>query len=163
MVTLSGSRSRVRHAANFALIALIFSFPLTSALASGPDEVPLDATTLLEMEQRAEAAQPRDQCYLFTEVLHGLTELAGRQIAAGDTTDAATTIQRINTVAAKVQQSSSANAKHLKNAEELLQHTTRRLADMAHIVSGSEHAAMQNTLRHLDRVHTQVLSMVFAR
>ncbi|HEX4154964.1 MAG TPA: hypothetical protein VHY48_05075 [Acidobacteriaceae bacterium] len=163
MVALSGSRSRVRRAANFALITVIFSFSLTSALASGPDEAPLDATTLMRMEERAEAAQPRDQCYLFTEVLHGLTELAGRQIAAGDTIDAAATIERINAVAARVQQSSSADARHLKNAEELLQHTTRRLTDMAHIVSGSEHAAMQTTLQHLDRVHTQVLSLVFAR
>jgi hypothetical protein len=115
------------------------------------------------MEQRAEAAQPRDQCYMFTEVLHGLTELAGRQIAAGDDTDAATTLERINAVAIKVQKTSSANAKRLKNAELLLDRTTRRLTDMAHIVSGSERAVMQTTLQHVDTVHTQLLAMVFAR
>jgi hypothetical protein len=115
------------------------------------------------MEQRAEAAQPRDQCYLYTEVLHGLTELAGRQIAAGDDTGATATLERINGVAAKIQQTSSANARRLKNAEMLLDRTTRRLTDMAHIVSGSERAVMQTTLQHVDRVHTQLLAMVFAR
>jgi hypothetical protein len=115
------------------------------------------------MEQRADAAQPRDQCYLFTEVLQGLTELAGRQIAAGDDANAAATLRRINVVAAKVQQTSSANARRLKNAEILLDYTTRRLTDMARIVSGSERTAMQSTLQRVDRVHTQLLAMVFAR
>jgi hypothetical protein len=115
------------------------------------------------MEQRAEAAQPRDQCYLFTEVLHGLTLLAGRQIAAGDDVDATTTLARINAIAARIQQTSSARAKRLKNAEMLLDRTTRRLTDMAHVVSGSERAVMQSTVQHVDRVHTQLLAMVFAR
>lgn len=115
------------------------------------------------MELRAEAAQPRDQCYLYTEVLHGLTELAGRQIAAGDDQDATATLARINVVAGKIQQASSANAKRLKNAELLLEHITRRLTDMAHVASGSEHTAMQTTLQHIDKVHTQMLAMVFAR
>lgn len=164
MVTQSGSSSRVRQGADLVLLSLLFLFPLSSsAHASSPDGIPLDAAALTQMEQRAEAAQPRDQCYMFTEVLHGLTELAGRQIAAGDDTDAATTLERINAVAIKVQKTSSANAKRLKNAELLLDRTTRRLTDMAHIVSGSERAVMQTTLQHVDTVHTQLLAMVFAR
>ncbi|HSU19030.1 MAG TPA: hypothetical protein VLI45_04735 [Acidobacteriaceae bacterium] len=113
------------------------------------------------MEQRADAAQPRDQCYLFTQVLHGLTELAGRQIAAGD--DASATLQRIDVVALKVEKTSADNPKRLKNAELLLEHITRRLTDMAHVVSGGEQTAMQSTLQQLDKVHTAVLAMVFAR
>jgi hypothetical protein len=115
------------------------------------------------MEQRAETAQPRDQCFLYAEVLHGLTELAGREVAAGNETDADSTLQHIDTVAAKMQKASASNAKRLKNAEQLLQHTTQRLTDMAHIVTGSERTAMQATLQRIDRLHTQVLAMVFAR
>jgi hypothetical protein len=128
-----------------------------------PDEAPLDAAALAQMEQRAETAQPRDQCFLYAEVLHGLTELAGREVAAGDQTDADSTLQHIDTVAAKMQKASASNAKRLKNAEQLLEHTTRRLTDMAHIVTGSERTAMQATLQRIDRLHTQVLTMVFAR
>jgi hypothetical protein len=115
------------------------------------------------MEQRAETAGPRDQCYMFAEVLHGLTELAGRQIAAGDEQEASTTLQRIDDVAAKVQKASASNAKRLKNAELLLEHTNRRLSDMAHVASAAERSALQSTLRHLDNVHTAILAMVFSR
>lgn len=167
MVTRCGSSSRVRpwirQGTDLVVISLLFLFPLSTAHASRPDEIPLDAAALAQMEQQADAAQPRDQCFLFTEVLHGLTELAGRQIAAGDETDATATLEHIDAVAAKVQQTSSANAKRLKNAELLLERTTRRLTDMARVVSGSERTAMQATLQRVDHVHTQLLAMVFAR
>jgi hypothetical protein len=141
---------------------ILVSFPAV-ALASGPDESQLDAAALSQMEQRADAAQPRDQCYMFTEVLHGLTELAGRQIAAGDQADASTTIEHIDAVAAKVRKASSDNPKRLKNAELLLEHITRRFTDMAHVATGAERSAMQSTMQTLDKLHTQVLTMVFAR
>lgn len=158
------SPHQVRHSAGLLLLSfsILVSFPAVS-FASGPDEAPLDAATLLQMEQRAEAAQPRDQCYMFTQVLHGLTELAGRQIAAGDDTDVNVTLQRIDAVAAKVEQTSADNPKRLKNAELLLEHITRRLTDMAHVASGAEQTAMKSTLQQLDKVHTAVLGMVFAR
>jgi len=140
--------------------SILISFP-ASSFASSPDEAPLDAAALAQMEQRADAAQPRDQCYLFTQVLHGLTELAGRQMAAGE--DASATLQRIDVVALKVEKTSADNPKRLKNAELLLEHITRRLTDMAHVASGAERTSMQSTLQQLDKVHTAVLAMVFAR
>lgn len=164
MVTRSGSTHQLRHGAGLILLSftLLVSFPAVS-FASGPDETQLDAAALMQLEQRADAAQPRDQCYLFTQVLHGLTELAGRQIAAGDDADAGATLQRIDAVAAKVEKASADNPKRLKNAELLLEHITRRLTDMAHVASGTERSAMQTTLQTLDKVHTAVLAMVFAR
>lgn len=164
MVTRSGSTHQVRHGAGLILLSftILVSFPAVS-FASGPDESPLDAAALAQMEQRAEAAQPRDQCYLYTQVLHGLTELAGRQVAAGDDTEVNATLQRIDAVAAKVQQTSADNPKRLKNAELLLEHITRRLTDMAHVASGAEQTAMKTTLQQLDKVHTAVLATVFAR
>jgi hypothetical protein len=115
------------------------------------------------MEQRADAAQPRDQCYMFAEVLHGLTELAGRQIAAGDDQDVTTTLSHIDSVAAKMQKVSAANAKRLKNAELLLEHITRRLTDMAHVASADQRVTMQATLQNIDHLHTQVLTVLFSK
>lgn len=164
MIARFGSCSGVRRGTGLVLVTLVFLFPFTlTARASHPDEAPQDATALSQLELRAQAAQPRDQCYLYTEVLHGLTELAGRQIAAGDNTDATVTLGRIDAVATQVEKSSSANAKRLKNAELLLDHTTRRLTDMAHVVSGSERAMMQATLQQVDRVHTRLLAVIFSK
>jgi hypothetical protein len=161
MVTQSGSPNWICREAGLILVSLVFLFPFTnSARASNLDEAPLDATALLQMEQRADAAQPRDQCYMFAEVLHGLTELAGRQIAAGDDQDAST---HIDSLAVKMQNASAANAKHLKNAELLLEHVTRRLNDMAHVASAGQRSAMQTTMQCVDHLHTQVLAVIFSK
>ena len=164
MVTQSGSLNWVRRETGLILTTavLLLTFP-SSAWASHLDEVPLDAAALLQMEQRAEAAQPRDQCYMFAEVLHGLTELAGRQIAAGDDGDANTTLTQIDSVAMKMEKSSAANAKRLKNAELLLEHITRRLTDMAHVASSDQRGATQTALQQVNRLHTQVLAMIFSK
>src|ERR1700744_5307840 len=93
MVNQSGSPNWICREAGLILVSLLVLFPFTnSARASNLDESPLDAAALLQLEQRADAAQPRDQCYMFAEVLHGLTELVGRQIAAGDDQDASMTL-----------------------------------------------------------------------
>ncbi|HTV10031.1 MAG TPA: hypothetical protein VMD97_13395 [Candidatus Aquilonibacter sp.] len=162
MVAQSGLR--FYRQTGLVLVTLTFLFPFTiAAHASGPDESPLDAIELSQMEQRADAAQPRDQAYMFAEVLHGLTELAGRQIAAGDDLDADVTLNHIDSVAAKMQKASASNAKRLKNAEMLLDHITRRLTDMAHVATNSERGAMQNTLQCVNRLHTQVLNVIFSK
>jgi hypothetical protein len=164
MVTQSGSPNWIRREAGLILVVFVFLFPFTnSARASHLDESPLDAAALLQMEQRADVAQPRDQCWMLAEVLHGLTELAGREIAAGDDQDAGTTFVRIDSVAAKMQKVSAANAKRLKNAELLLEHVTRRLNDMAHVASGGQRNAMQATLQSVDHLHTQVLAVIFSK
>jgi hypothetical protein len=164
MVAQSGSLNLVRRQAGLVLVALTFLFPLTiSAHASGPDESPLDAIELTQMEQRADAAQPRDQAYMFAEVLHGLTELAGRQMAAGDNLNADATLNHIDSVAAKMQKASANNARRLKNAEMLLDHITRRLTDMAHVAANNQRSTMQTTLQAVNRLHTQVLNVIFAK
>lgn len=164
MVTQSGSWNLVRREAGLVLASLVFLFPFSiTAHASGPDESPLDAIELTQMEQRADAAQPRDQCYMFAEVIHGLTELAGRQMAAGDDADADVTLNHIDSVAAKMQKASANNAKRLKNAEMLLDHITRRLTDMAHVATTSERSATQTTLQCVNRLHTQVLNVLFSK
>jgi len=164
MVTQSGSPNWICRKTGLILISLVFLFPFTnSARASNLGEAPLDAATLLQMEQRADAAQPRDQCYMFAEVLHGLTELAGRQIAAGDDQDASMTLTHIDSLATKMQKASAVNAKHLKNAELLLEHVTRRLTDMSHVASADERSAMQTTMQCVDHLHTQVLAVIFSK
>lgn len=133
------------------------------ARASSPNETALDAAALAEMEVRADHALVRDQCYLYTELVHGLTELAGRQMEAGQDEAAEATMLQVDAIASKLEVSTGKDAKRLKNAELLLEHTTHRLSDMLHVASNDQRAAMQSTLKHLYNVHTSLLAMVFAR
>jgi hypothetical protein len=163
MVTRSGLLTLLRRTSGVVLVSLAFLYPLPSFAHAGPEELPLDAPTLAQMEQRAEEAQPRDQCFLYAEVLHGWTELAGRQIAAGEGQQADETLTHIDAVAAKMEKASASDAKRLKNAEMLLEHITRRLTDMAHAASSEQRNATQATLERVDRLHTQVLAVLFSR
>jgi hypothetical protein len=153
---------RQAHLGLLLCVVVITTIPRT-AFASSPDETVLDAAALTQMELRADHALVRDQCYLYTELLHGLTELAGRQMEAGQDEAAAATMVQVDSVASKLEVATGKDAKRLKNAEQLLEHTTRRLSDMVRVASEEQRAVMQTALKHLYTVHTSVLAMVFAR
>ena len=151
---------------SLALPALLLSLALSTvatapAHAGGIDENVLDATAITSLQQRAEQAQPRDQCFLYTQLIHQMTELAGRQMAAGEDEQAALTLSEVDRFVVKIEKS-AIKAKQLKNAEQLLEHTSHRLADMARVAAAQQRDRMQSTLHHLDAVHSSVLALVFA-
>jgi hypothetical protein len=130
--------------------------------AAAPDESVLDAQALAQMEERAAAAQPREQCFLYTQVVHSLTEAAGKQLADGQEATAAATIAHIEAVTVKMQNVLLKNAKRIKVAEELMEHTTRRLSDMLHLTSGQTRPALEATLVQLNAEQTRMLNEVFS-
>lgn len=133
-----------------------------SAHAAGPAEVPADAASLTDLEHRAAAAEPRERCYLYTELLHGWTELAGKAMNDGNEADAASAIAHADEDAARLKTALSNDSKRLKNAELILEHTAHRLADMVRVASMDQHDAMQSVLKHLNNVHDALLAQIFA-
>lgn len=131
--------------------------------AHAAEEVLLDEPALLHLEQQAASAQFKEQCYLYTELLHNLTEIAGKQLADGQDEQAAATFRHIDSIAAKVQIAMGKDAKRLKNAEMLLEHATHRLTDMLHITSGDQHAALQATVGRVNALQSLLLAQVFAK
>jgi hypothetical protein len=160
---MASGRSTFRRASLMILAGAVMTATMTrTAAAAGPDETAFDAATLGQMEMRADHAVVREQCYLYTEVVHGLTELAGRQIIAGQDQDAAATMKEVELVTGKIDAAARRDPKRLKNIEMLLEHTSHRLTDMVRATSDEQREMLQATLRHLNAVHTGVLSMVFA-
>ncbi len=143
-------------------ILVSFTFSARVAVASAPDESILDAAVLLRMEQQAETAHPREQCFLYTQVVHSLTEAAGKQLADGQEQQAAATLQHIEAVTAKMQKVLLKDSKRIKNAEELMEHTTRRLTDMLHLTSNETRPALEAALQRLNAEHSAMLNEVFA-
>ena len=153
--------SEVRSIARpFFLIAILLCFaaPLR---ALSLDEMILNDAALTQLEARAEAAQPREQCFLYAELVHNLTERAGKQLSDGESEQASATFKRIDALAQKIHMSLARDTKRLKNAELLMHHTTRRLADMLHIASNDDRAVVQSTLKQLDKVQSELLAQVF--
>lgn len=132
------------------------------AVAAVPVEPALDAGALASMEQRAALAEPKERCFLYTELLHSWTELAGKAMNEGNDLAAATAIAHADEDVAKLKVALNQDSKRLKNAELILEHTAHRLADMVRVASLDQHDTMQAVLKHLNNVHDALLAQIFA-
>ena len=142
------------------LIVLLLSFSLPVRATSVDDNLP-DAQTLAQLELRAQQASPRDQCFLYTELVHTMTEIAGRQMLNGDIDEASATLKKVNHYAQLIHFSVADNAKRIKNAEMLMHHTTYRLGEYLHKASSEDQDTLKATLKQLDQVHAELLAEVF--
>ena len=143
-----------------ATLAVAFAFTLP-ARAAIDENIP-DVQGLAQLEARASQAKPREQCFLYTELVHTMTEMAGKQIVEGDTEHAADTLKRINLYAHLIHVNLANDTKRLKNAEMLMHHTTYKLGQYLHLVSEEDKVTVQATLKQLDQVNDELLTQVFA-
>jgi predicted outer membrane protein len=148
-------------AASASVLSLAFLLPAPGALAA--DEKVVDAQALLALEARANQATPREQCFLYAEIVHDMTELAGRQLSAGDIEQASGTIKIVQEYAAKIHMDVSADSKRLKNAEILMRHTAFRLKDILAQASLDDRPTLDATLKQLDQVQAEMMLQVFRR
>jgi len=143
------------------LLASALFLLFTTQVQAAIDETTPDAQALSQLELRAEQANPRDQCYLYTQLVHTMTEIAVKQMANGDDEQANATLKQINRYARLIQVSLEQNTKRLKNAEMLMHHTTLRLAQALHLAPEDDRTNVQATLKQLDLVQNQILDQVF--
>lgn len=139
-----------------------------SAYASGPgtslpaDEPVIATAALTAMEAKAAQAEPRERCFLYTELLHEWTEVAGRSLAAGDDNSAAEAIQHADANAARLKEAINRDSKRLKNAELLMEHSVHRLSDIMRVSTLEQRDSMQAVMRRVSSVHDDLLAAVFA-
>jgi len=146
----------------FATVLLPLSLslsPCALAHASSSDDM-IDAQALAQLEVRAQQASPRDQCFLYTELVHGMTELAGRQMLDGDVDKASDTLKKVNHYAQLIHIDLASNSKRIKNAEMLMHRTTYRLGEYLHKASSEDQETLKATLKQLDQVHSELLAEV---
>lgn len=142
---------------------LVASFTAVPARASSFDSKPPDQQTIDALEARASQAQPREQCFLYAEIVHQMTELSLRQYAAGDVDGANGLLKKIQLVAQKIHLSMANNDKRLKNAEILLNHTAFRLNEMLHASSYEDRPLVQATLAQVNHAQDEAMMAVFQK
>jgi hypothetical protein len=151
----------------FVAIAVSFcalSIVLAPLRALGVDnKVLLDPAALAALETRADQAQPKDQCFLYAELVHQMTELAGRQYVAGEPKDASATLKLVQRYAQKIRLNLAVNSKKLKDAELLMQRTSFRLKDILGSASYDDRQTLDATLKDLDQVQNQLMMEVFKK
>ena len=147
-------------------IAVFLLLPASCFVASqafGIDESVPNPQALAALEQRASLASPREQCFLYAELVHERTEEAGRELSSGDVEKATASIQFIQKYAAKIHIGLADDSKRLKNAEILVRHTAFRLRDILRGASTDDRPPLEATLKQLDQVQSEMMLAVFKR
>jgi hypothetical protein len=140
-------------------LALLFTLTIQSRAAID-DSVPAPQF-LAQLEQRAAQAKPREQMFLYAQLVHSMTQLAGKQFVDGDIEQASATLKKINHYAQLIHMNVASDTKKLKDAEMLMQHTTSRLGMYVRQASADDQAVLKATLSQLDHVHDELLTQVF--
>ena len=138
------------------------SISLSCARAFAIDERAIDPQTMAQLMMRADQALPRDQCFLYAELVHDMTELAGQQFIAGDVR-ASETLKQVQKYAEKIHMGVAEDGKKMKNAEQLMRHTSYRLSNILNAASYDDRQALQATLKQLEQVQTELMMQVFRK
>ena len=147
-------------ATTLAVSALAFNLSCVRAFAID-DRIP-DPQALAALMLKADQAQPKEQCFLYAELVHQMTELAGQQLSAGDAR-ASETLHQIQKYAQKIHMGVAEDGKKMKNAEQLMRHTSYRLNDILNAASYDDRQVLQSTLKQLEQVQTELMMQVFKK
>jgi hypothetical protein len=133
------------------------------AYASTPDDKQIDQDTITALEARIPQAQPREQCFLYAELIHDMTEFSLKQYAAGDVDKANSLLKQIQALTRKMHLSVGENDKRLKNAQILLRHTAFRLNEMLHNSSYEDRPLVAATLAQVNKAQDETMLEVFRK
>lgn len=147
----------------FPAVLVLFSALSIPALASSIDDKIPDQQTLDALEQRALTAQPKEQCFLYAQLVHQMVELSARQAAAGDVEKATGLLKRAQEFTHKIHMALAGNDKRLKDAQILLRHTAFRLAELLHAGSFDDRPLVEQTLAQLNRAQDEAMLQVFRK
>ena len=152
----------MRSQISTAVLIVLSALAIPACAASLDDKIP-DQQTIDALELRASQAQPREQCFLYAEVVHQLIEVSLRQYAAGDAEKATGLLKRAQALTHKIHLAVSDDNKRLKNAEILLRHTAFRLTEMLHSSASEDRPLVQETLSQVNQAQTEAMMQVFKK
>ncbi len=152
----------MRHWVLLAVLAPV-TVAWAPACASGFDDKVPDQQSIDALEAKAQQAQPREQCFLYAQLVHELTEYSLRQYAAGNVSKASEMLRHIQQLAHNIHLSVAEDNKRLKNAEILLRHTAFRLKEMLYTSSLEDRPLVEKTLAQVNEADADAMLQVFRK
>ena len=148
-----------------ALIAVIVTFSVSAlpVCAFSAENKSPDPETIAALEARANQAQPREQCFLYAQLIQQMTELSIHQYAAGNFDKATNLLKRVQGITQKLHVTLANNDKRLKDAEILLSHSAFRLNEMLHATSIQDRPLVQDTLAQVSQAQNDTMMQVFRK
>lgn len=144
------------------VLVVLSALSIPACAASSDNKLP-DEASLTLLEQRANEAKPREQCFLYAQLVHEMVEYSAREYAAGDTEQATGLLKKAQVFTHKIQSALVVNAKKLKDAQILLRHTAFRLTELLHSSDYDDQPVVQQTLSELNQAQTQAMLTVFKK
>jgi hypothetical protein len=142
-------------------VLVVLSSPCL-AHAALDDKQP-DAQSIAALELKASQAQPREQCFLYAELVHELIEYSSAQYSAGEIDKATETLKHVNIFAQKIHMIMANDEKRLKNAQILLRHTAFRLNELLHASAIEDRPLVEQTLAQVNQIQTETMMQVFRK
>ena len=128
-----------------AALLLLTSYPVRAFASS--DNLAMDAAGIAELETRADHAVPREQCFLYTELVEAYTNVAARQLAEGNIDDASASLKRVQAFAERIHMNLARDSKRVKNAEMRVHAASYRLGQFLRQISSDDKAVVETTLK----------------
>lgn len=146
-------------------LAILVLAPILAAPACAftPDDKVIDQDSINALEAKVSQAQPKEQCFLYAELIHQMTEFSVKQYAAGNVDKASDLLKHIQQLAHRVHLSVNDDDKRLKNAEILLRHTAFRLTEMLHSSSYEDRPLVEQTLSQVNQAESEAMLQVFKK
>jgi hypothetical protein len=144
-------------------ILILLTVNVVSARASGFDDKNIDQDSINALQAKILQAPPRDQCFLYAQLVHEMTEFSVHQYASGDGEKAALLLKQVQEMAHKIHMTMSEDNKRLKNAQILLRHTAFRLNEMLHNSSLEDQPLVAATLAQVNQAQDETMLQVFRK
>jgi hypothetical protein len=133
------------------------------AFGSGFDDKTFDQQSIDALVLKISQAQPREQYFLYAQLMHQMTEVSLRQYNAGEAEKATGMLKEIQALAHKIHLTISDDNKRLKDSELLLRHTAFRLSEMLHNSSFEDREIVQETLAQVNQAQSETMLQVFRK
>jgi hypothetical protein len=147
----------------FVLILAVTALSVAPVAFGANSDKNLNMQELTALAAKAEQATPKDRCYLYAELVSAMTELAGQQMNAGDTSEASASLKAIQNYTAKIHVDLTGNSRKLKDAQIMMRRTAFRLKELMMNASLNDQPTFQSTLAQLDQVQSQMMLTVFQK
>jgi hypothetical protein len=145
------------------VVVLLTALSIPAYASSMDGKVP-DEQMITALEQRAAQAQPREQCFLYAQLVHETIEFSARQYEAGDVEKANGLLKRAQEFTHKITSALAVNDKKLKDAQILLRHTAFRLTELLHAGGSDENRELlKQTLAQLNQAQDDTMLQVFQK
>jgi hypothetical protein len=145
------------------VVVLLTALSIPACASSADSKIP-DDQMITALEQRAAQAQPREQCFLYAQLVHDMVEFSARQYQAGDVEKANGLLKRAQEFTHKITSVLAVNDKKLKDAQILLRHAALRLSDLLHAGGSDDDAeVVKQTLSQLNKAQDQAMLQVFKK